>query len=413
MNLHNGLQPARDYGDSCDAYNHRYKSGQLESYDFKASTLGMAAGGFRSSAQDLLAITNKLVGTYTWGQIDRMAWKSNTKGKLGHGGEIDGGGAYVAMFPDDYISSTGLNIGGIHVAVVTNVRHESDSLNELSSQIVLALPDSNVDPAHDLWKKAMAAISCEYAPHSMSSSQYQQTFDRVVKAGYVPEWIDGYTTGGQVRFNAVFRANRTGTVNPWATQHNMTGQSYQQHVDQYVGKGYSLTHVDSYAVGNTVRYAAIWTKNAAPFTAYHGKSAAEHQASFNSLTGQGHRPQVISVASIKGTRYYTALYTKESIGSYEARSFLTPAQYQAESDQNKEAGRYLRYLNAYLHDGKPRFTAIWSSKPTISSWGAKHALTAEGYESQWQANMNAGRRTQAVTGYEEGGQERFAAYWIK
>lgn len=414
MNLHNGLQPSRDYGDSCDAYNHRYNgSDQLESYDFEASTLGMAAGGFRSSAQDLVAVTTKLVDTNTWDEIDRMGWGRATKGKLSHSGLVGGGAAYVAMFPDGYISSTGLDIGGIHVAVVTNVKATSGSLNSLSSQIVLALPGSDVDPAHDLWKKASAAISCEYTPRSLSSAQYQQIFDRASKAGYVLEWVDGYTTGGQVRFNAIFRSHRTGSVAPWAARHNMTGTSYQQHFDRYVAQGYSLTHVDSYAVGNTVRYAAIWTKNAGPFTAYHGKSAADHQASFNSLTGQGYRPQVISVASVNGQRHYTALYTKGSIGSYEARSFLTPTQYQEEFDQNTAAGRHLRYLNAYVHNGEPRFTAIWSSQPAISSWAARHGLTTNGYESQWQTNMNAGRRTQAVTGYEQGGQERFAAYWTR
>lgn len=60
------------------------------------------------------------------------------------------------------------------------------------------------------------------------------------------------------------------------------------------------------------------------FTAYHGKTAEGHQESFDSLTSKGWKPKVISVASVGGKLRYTALYTKEAIGKFEAHSFLTP-----------------------------------------------------------------------------------------
>ena len=42
---------------------------------------------------------------------------------------------------------------------------------------------------------------------------------------------------------------------------------------------------------------------------------------------------------------------------------------------------------------------------------AKHGLTSAQYQAQWSANLSAGRLTQAVTGYEQGGDVRFAAFW--
>lgn len=156
----------------------------------------------------------------------------------------------------------------------------------------------------------------------------------------------------------------------------MTGTAYQQHFDRYRDEGFSLTHVDSYIVGNDVLYAAIWTKSGGAYTAYHGKTAEGHQESFDSLTSQGWRPKVISVASVGGKLRYTALYTKQSIGSFEARSFLTADEYQTKFDQNKASGRHPYYLNSYLHEGKLRFSAIWAEKPEVSAYRARYGLSA-------------------------------------
>ena len=110
---------------------------------------------------------------------------------------------------------------------------------------------------------------------------------------------------------------------------------------------------------------------------------------------------------------YTALYTKQAIGSFEARSFLTPDEYQTKFDENKASGRHLHYLNSYLHEGKLRFSAIWAEKPEVSAFKASHGLTAEQLLASWQDAMSAGFRTRAISGCEEGGKVRYAAYWTK
>jgi len=209
----------------------------------------------------------------------------------------------------------------------------------------------------------------------------------------------------------IFRTNDRAIA--WVSHHNMTGTTYQQYFDKYRNQGFSLDHVDSYGVGNEVRYAAIWTKSSDAFTAYHGKTPADHQAEFNSLTSKGWTPKVISVASVQGKRFYTALYTKQAIGNFEARSFLTPLEYQTKFDQNTANGRYLHYLNSYVHDGKPRFAAIWAEKPKVSGFKARHGLTSNQFQSNWEDALNAGFSTRAITGYEDAGNVRFAAYWTK
>lgn len=285
------------------------------------------------------------------------------------------------------------------------------SMSTLATKIAEAVSTSNVPVTFDLWKQGKAACSCEYVRLGVPSNEYQQVFDEAAQAGYRLEWIDGYTDDGKVHLNVIFRTNVSEIA--WVSHHNMTGEIYQQKFDEHRKEGFSLDHVDSYTVGNKIFYAAIWTKSGDALTAYHGNAAEAHQKSFDSLTEQGWRPKVISVASVDGKRHYTALYTKQSLGRWEARSFLSPEEYQAKFDENKEKGLHPHYLNSYRHEGTLRFSVIWAEKPDVSGWMARHGLTAEQFRTCWEDAMSDGFRTRAVTGYEEGGKVRYAAYWTK
>ena len=262
-----------------------------------------------------------------------------------------------------------------------------------------------------IWKQGKSVCSCEYARHGVSANEYKQVFDEAVQSGYRLEWIDGYTDDGKAHFNVIFRTDEQGI--DWKNHGSMTGTTYQQKFDEYREEGFSLVHVDSYVVGNDVLYAAIWRKSSGAFTAYHGSTAEEHQKSFDSLKSNGWTPKVISVASVGGKLRYTALYTKQAIGSFEARSFLTPDEYQTKFDENKASGRHLHYLKSYLHQGKLHFSAIWAEKPEVSGLKASHGLTAGQFLTGWDDAMSAGFRTRAISGCEEGGKVRYAVYWTK
>src|SRR5262249_46321552 len=160
-----------------------------------------------------------------------------------------------------------------------------------------------------------------------------------------------------------------------------------------------------------LRYAAIFIKAAGPaWTAYHGLTAAQHQARFNTLTAQGYVPVNITAQTINGARYYAALYEKKDVGSFFAKSFLTPADYQLEFNANAQAGRKLAYLNAYTYNGSPRIIAIWYQK-AAANYVARHGLSGSAYQAEFDAELANGYLTRALTGYEENGQARFAALW--
>jgi len=336
------------------------------------------------------------------------------KGKLDHTG-LGSGMAYVTMSFKDYVSGSGADESEIHVALAANLQTgqglTSIDLKILEDKIVAAVPDSNVPASFDLWKQGKSVCSCEYVRYGVKASEYQQVFDEAVQSGYRLEWSDGYTQDGKAHFNVIFRTDEQGVA--WKNHINMTGAVYQQKFDEYRKDGFSLIHIDSYVVGNNILYAAIWRKSSGEFSAYHGNTAEQHQKEFDSLTSKGWSPKAISVVSRGGKLRYTALYTKQAIGRFEARSFLTPEEYQTKFDENKAKGRRPYYLNSCVHEGKLRFSAIWVEKPEGSGYQAKHGLTSEEFWTHWEDALSAGFRTGAVTAYEVGGKVRYAAYWTK
>lgn len=249
----------------------------------------------------------------------------------------------------------------------------------------------------------------EIAYHFVPSSKYQFLFDHVTSSGYRLEWIDGFRVKGKIYFNVVFRPKNSVKHRYY---HNLTGTQYQRKFNNAIEDGYRLVHVDSYEFGNATRYAAIFAKDGGPATAaYHGVSASTHQNKLEELKRRGFVPKVVSVVSHSGVRSYTGLYERSQSGSWRLRSFLTPAAYQAEYDTNKASGRKLAYVNAYNHNGRPRFVAIFKSRaPVVKK--AKHGISSSGYQSHWNSAKANERKTQAVTGYVSGnGKVRFAAYW--
>lgn len=250
----------------------------------------------------------------------------------------------------------------------------------------------------------------EFSKHGLSAEDYQCQVDQAVDAGYEIKWVDGFDANGKLYFNVVFQPKSGGS---WATFHNLTGAQYQSKVDQYVGNDYTINQIESYKIGNDVRYAVIFKKEAGPkITAYHGNSVSQHQDKFDDLTSKGWRPINISVVSVGGQLKYTALYEKTDIGNYVAKSFMTPAEYQQQAEDNKQKGRQIAYLNAYIHNGDPYFSAIWNSK-TTGTYKAKHGLSGTTYQSEWKSATSSGLITRNVTGYVSGNSVLYAGVWRK
>ena len=99
------------------------------------------------------------------------------------------------------------------------------------------------------------------AQHGLASAQYQETFTNLVNRGYRLTHVSGYGLNGQDFYAAIWEL---GSGPAWVARHGLTSSAYQQEFDKWAALGYRLTDVSGYEVGGIARYAAIWRRSLVP-----------------------------------------------------------------------------------------------------------------------------------------------------
>ncbi|WP_405097925.1 peptidoglycan DD-metalloendopeptidase family protein [Micromonospora sp. NBC_01412] len=274
-----------------------------------------------------------------------------------------------------------------------------------------AIPNSNMV----IWPEASRPAwyppnKNEIVQYAIPAASYQTITDRLVRAGYRPVWIDAYEQGSSVFFNMIFHPNRGAS---WTAGHGMTSAEYQAAHDAAAKSGHRLINVTSYIQNGSVRYAAIFCKQAGPTAAaYHGLDAAAHMAQFNALTEQGFHPVNISIVSPDGSPRFTAFYHKEDVGGFVANSFATSADYQAAWTANSKAGMHLTYLSACQHGSSFRLSAIFQKVAEGKGGTAgKHGIGSTQLGTELEARQKAGLRTRVIAGWTDGKTVNFGAAW--
>jgi CubicO group peptidase (beta-lactamase class C family) len=206
-----------------------------------------------------------------------------------------------------------------------------------------------------LWKKVQGPAWV--ARHGMTPAQYQQAFDDYGAQGYRLVYIDGYNSGGQVLFAAIWE-QRQGPA--WVAKHGLSGSDYQATFDDLTGKGYRLIGVSGYADGGQARYAAIFEQSPGPaWAAKHGLSGAQYQQAFNELGGQGYKVKLVSGYRVGGTDYYAAIWEKSSGEYWQARHGIPDKFYQSVFDNYYYQGYEPDFIGAFTSDNGGRLNGIW------------------------------------------------------
>lgn len=82
------------------------------------------------------------------------------------------------------------------------------------------------------------------ARHGLSSVEYQRTFDQLLGEGYRLVQVSGYRVNGEDRYSAIWE-QRAGV--PWQARHGLTSAQYQEAFDELLKQGFRLVLVSGYA----------------------------------------------------------------------------------------------------------------------------------------------------------------------
>jgi len=261
----------------------------------------------------------------------------------------------------------------------------------------------------------LGLVSAAYpwqARHGMTSDDYQNTFNSLVGQGYRLTDVSGYTINNDPRFAAIWVQEPSPA---WVARHGMTASDYQTNFNTYVAQGYRPVLVNGYTVNGTPYFAAIWDKSPSTgWVARHGMTSAQYQSAFDTYVAQGYRLRWVSGYAQGNTDYYAAIWEKPSTNvAWVAHHGMTSAQYQSYFDQYTSQGYRPILVGGYVVNNVDSYVAIWDKSPS-GAWVARHGMTSQGYQTEFDNWVSQGYTLTVVSGYTlNGNQDKYAALWYK
>jgi len=246
------------------------------------------------------------------------------------------------------------------------------------------------------------------ARHGLSPADYQSAFNTYTQQGYRLKTMSGYTCGGQEKYIALWEK----TSGPeWAARHGLSAQDYQAAFDDFSKKGYRLTWVSGYQVGNQAKFAAIWQKQGgAAWAARHNMTAADYQAAFDSYSKSGYRLIQVCGYVVGGTEYFAAIWDKSAGGAWTARHNMTASQYQQAFNDNAGQGYTLKMVSGYNKGGTDLYAAIWE-KISSPLWAARHGVSSANYQYVFDNMYYQGYKPVYLNAYASGGSCEYNGIW--
>jgi Polyglycine hydrolase-like, structural repeat len=259
-----------------------------------------------------------------------------------------------------------------------------------------------IDAQNGIVEKKLSFVS------SAEDSKYELTFSIGTGVGSVSSGLS--SSGPTDRYAAIW-VKDSGPA--WVARHRLTPAEYQQQFDEWTAQGYRLVHVSGYNHAGSIQFAAIWEKSAGPaWVARHNMTSEQYQAEFDNLTKDGYRLAQVSGYHGLGKDLYAAIWRKESGPAWVARHRMTSSKYQQEFNQLTQQGYRLADVSGYRIANAERYAAIWR-KTTDSPWVARHGMSSVRYQREFNRLVKEGYRLVHVNGCRIGGMRRFAAIWEK
>jgi CubicO group peptidase (beta-lactamase class C family) len=195
--------------------------------------------------------------------------------------------------------------------------------------------------------------------HGRNAAQYQQFFDEWKAKGYYPLLIAATGSASDAIFAGVFEQGNPG---PWKARHGISRSDFESECNSAHSNNQILASVAIYNSGSDPRYAAVWRTNSdlARWNFHSVDSGSSYQTWFDAATKLPSRPGYVALT---GDHTYVSLFRDDAIGAWQARHGLTSDQYQAEFDAQKKNGLMPICVQGGGSGSDTRYAAIFAKQP--------------------------------------------------
>ena len=197
----------------------------------------------------------------------------------------------------------------------------------------------------------------------------------------------------------------------WAAAHGLTADEYQRRFDELARQGYRLIDVSGWWDGRQQRFAAIWETGGGPdWQGRHGIPIADYQAVFDALAADGFRPVRLSFYATPAGPHVAGVWHGGRAPAWTARHGLSGDDFQREFDALTADGYRLVDLSGYEEGGQARYAGVWEQSDG-GRWAAHHGISPSDYQAAFDRFANEGLIVRKVAGFAVGGEIRYCAIW--
>lgn len=200
----------------------------------------------------------------------------------------------------------------------------------------------------------------------------------------------------------------------WVARHNITATQFSTLNLDLRTKGYKLTYLNGQNYNGQARYNAIWrVDGSVPWLADYNLTGAEYQNRVSTLKQSGYQPVMVNPFNVGGSVIYTAIYERRNgANGWAARHGMSHDEYQQEYNTQKAAGYRLVHVAGYNDGGTARYAAIWENT-NGPSMRATHGATSAQYQDLVNSYKAEGFAPVLVDGFTLNGVDYFSAIWHK
>jgi CubicO group peptidase (beta-lactamase class C family) len=168
--------------------------------------------------------------------------------------------------------------------------------------------------------------------------------------------------------------------------HGITASDHQSRFNDLSSKGFRIISLSVYGNPSNARYAAVWVKTGGPaWQAFHGRNASEYQQFFDEWKAKGYYPLLISATGSASDAIFAGVFEQGNPGPWKARHGITKGEFESECNSAYANNQILCSVAIYNNGSEPRYAAIWRANSTLARWNYHSADSGASYQSWFDA----------------------------
>ncbi len=199
------------------------------------------------------------------------------------------------------------------------------------------------------------------ARHGLTRREFNKQIREKIKGGeFQAIVVDGYEDNGKDRYAIIWEKRR---VPRQAIGFMMSSSKYQEEYNRLKRVGYSLSYVSGYNVKGKVYYTAIWDKINPGDRRKFARHGMTYQAFMREIGRQNQQMRLnhISAYTFNGIPYYAAIWEEKKSGDPRQINYIgaTNSQYNYDFFSKRQEGYLPALITANDKNGKPRISVIF------------------------------------------------------